>query len=139
MWPLEPTQRISLSHPDSPDAASLLPAEAWGERVDVLASLWDAGFTSVTDRGGSAPDVTIPHGQGPDLTTATGRDALIAALRGADWQETARITFEHPPCLTFESTADGKALNPHYCQHEASAELSGWDQEVIDAWDATAG
>lgn len=67
------------------------------------------------------------------------RDALIAALRGSDWQGTARITFEHPPCLTFESTADGKALNPHCSQHEASTELFGWGQEVIDAWDATAG
>ncbi|SMY10790.1 hypothetical protein [Brevibacterium jeotgali] len=139
-WPLEPTQRIALSHPDSPDVASFLPAEAWGERVDVLASLWGAGFTTATDRGGSAsPDVTLPHGQGPDITTATGRDALVAALRGVDWEGTARITVEHPPCLTFESTADGTALNPHDCQHEASTELSGWDQEVIDAWDATAG
>ena len=138
-WPLEPTQRVLLSHPDSPDVASHLHAEAWGERVDVLASLWDAGFTSVTDRGGSAPDITIPYGQGPDFTTAAGRDALIAALRGADWQGTARITFEHPPYLTFESTADGKALDPHYPQDDASTELYGWGQEVIDAWDATAG
>lgn len=138
-WPLEPTQRVSLSHPDSRDVASLLPAEAWDERADVIASLWHAGFTSVADRGVSAPALTIEDDQGPDVTTTAGRDALIAALRSADWQGTARITLERPPTLTFESTADGKALNPHYAQHDASTELSEWGQEVIDAWNATAG
>ena len=138
-WPLEPTERVSLHHPDSPDADSSLAAEWWGERVDVLASLWDAGFIDATERGESATDVTIHRGQGPDFTTAAGRDALIAALRGADWQANARITLEDSQHLTFESTADGKALNPHNPQGDASAELSEWAQEFVDAWDATAG
>lgn len=137
-WPFGPEGTVSVHHPDTPSDHPYFPAADWGDRVDLLASLWDAGFTSVRYSGSSDLTVRVSNRQGPDYTTPSGRDALIRTLREVGWPGTLRISLAEDPHPTFESTATGAAQNPYNSLHDRDDEPAGWGLEFIEAWDASA-
>ena len=138
-WPFGPEGTVSVHHPDSPSDHSYFRAANWDGHAGLLASLWDAGFTSVRYSGHSDPSVRVSHGQGPDFTTPSGRDALIRTLRDAGWSGTLRVSLAEDPHPTFESTATGTAQNPYNSLWGADDEPYGWGLAFIEAWDASAG
>ncbi|GAA4511722.1 hypothetical protein [Brevibacterium yomogidense] len=138
-WPFGPEGTVSVHHPDSPSDHPYFRAANWGDHADLLASLWDAGFTSVRYSGHSDPSVRVSHGQGPDFTAPSGRDALIRTLRDAGWSGTLRVSLAEDPHPTFESTATGTAQNPYNSLLGTDDEPYGWGLAFIEAWDASAG
>lgn len=137
-WPFAPADRVTIRHPDTPADNPHFDAGEWGERAELLASVWDAGFTSVRYSERGELSISVSSREGPDYTTAAGRDALIGALRGGGWTGTASISLQHGPHPHFRSTATGEAEDPRNSLAGEDDALSGWGLEFVEAWDATA-
>jgi hypothetical protein len=142
-WPLDPEERVEISHRDHRYYGAEFDAVEWGARGEIIASLWDEGFTAVrTGRGGrgSAFGLTIEDSAGPDVAQPAGRDALVRALRTTDWSGAATISVVRgEDSVTFTSTATGRAQNPYNGRRGTDVDPPHWGQEVVSAWDATAG
>lgn len=145
-WPLDSDATLTVQHADTPSSALSFDAQNWNGHADLVASLWEAGFTAVDNVGQSqTADValTIRDTTGPTFRHADGRDALVDALRSGGWTGTATITLASVSpsgTLTFDSTADGKATSTGGpSQRRTTNDLDDWAQEFLEAWDASAG
>ncbi len=140
-WPLDSRADVTLRHEQAAGTGSVFTAHSWPDHVGLLDALWEAGFTSV-----DAQEIThaadlrlrISRSTGPDPRTPQGRSALVDALRAGGWEGTAEILFTDEDHLSFYSTADGRAQEAANRLAGADRTPSGWEQEFLDAWDATA-
>ena len=141
-WLLDPEADIEVAHREHLYHGVQLEAPEWRERGELVASLWDAGFTAVRDTPGarsSAFGLTVSDSAGPDVTDAAGRDALVAALRGGGWSGEATITVDHgDDSVTFMSTATGRADRAYNGRRGTDADPPPWGEEILTAWNATA-
>ena len=84
--------------------------------------------------------LTVSDSAGPDVTDAAGRDALVAALRQGGWSGEATITVDHgDDSVTFMSTATGRADRAYNGRRGTDADPPPWGEEILTAWNATAG
>ncbi|SMY10789.1 hypothetical protein [Brevibacterium jeotgali] len=138
-WPLPQDTSVRVSHEDSSDYKAPFSADEWDEREPLLTDLWDAGLVDVAYRYGHEDvDTTLEIGPESEFSTPAGRDALVQTLRGVDWKGTARITLASGDMPSFTTTADGRAQNPHNTASGAEADVHGWGQEFVDAWNESA-
>jgi hypothetical protein len=64
----------------------------------------------------------------------------VRALRTTDWSGAATISVVRgEDSVTFTSTATGRAQNPYNGRRGTDVDPPHWGQEVVSAWDATAG
>lgn len=140
-WPLESDADVTVKHTSGAGTGSVFRAADWPDHIELVAGLWEAGFTSVdVEEISHAADLRIrlDRSTGPDPRTADGRTALVDALRTGGWDGTAEIIFADDDRLAFTSTADGTAQEAANRLAGAERTPRGWEQEFIDAWDATA-
>ena len=140
-WPLEPGADVTVRHTHGAGTGSVFRAADWPDHVGLVASLWEAGFTSVdVEEISHAADLRIRLGRstGPDPRSDDGRTALVSALRTAGWDGTAEIIFVDDDHLAFTSTADGTAQEAANRLAGADRTPRGWEREFLDAWDASA-
>lgn len=140
-WPLEPGAEVTVQHTHGAGTGSVFRAADWPDHVGLVASLWEAGFTSVdVEEISHAADLRIRLGRstGPDPRSDDGRTALVHALRTAGWDGTAEIIFVDDDHLAFTSTADGTAQEAANRLAGADRTPRGWEREFLDAWDASA-
>ena len=140
-WPLEPGAAVTVQHTDGAGTGSVFSAADWPDHVGLVASLWEAGFTSVdVEEITHAADLRIrlDRSTGPDPRTADGRTVLVSALRTGGWDGTAEIIFGDDDRLSFYSTADGTAQDAANRLSGADRTPRGWELAFLDAWDASA-
>ena len=141
-WPLPEDDSVEVGHVDHGHDSARFTAEEWQSRGELIASLWDAGFTALRTSGqirGTDFGLTVTEVAGPDVTRAAGRDALVAALREGGWHGDATITVAHgDDNLTFRSTATGRSDRAYNGREGSDAPPPQWGEKFLTAWNATA-
>lgn len=143
-WPLPDAVRLTVNNSDHPDDSATFPVAAWPAHADLLAALWDTGFTSVrmsTSVGGTGADfrLDVRPTDGQDLRSAASQDALIEVLRDTGWDGTALITLSTGGHPVFTATERGTAAGARMSLHGVDPKPAGWAEEFLDRFDATAG
>lgn len=143
-WPLPSEVTLTISNTAHPADSATFPVADWPAHADLLAALWDTGFTSVrmsTSVGGTGADfrLDVHRTDGQDLRSADSQDALIEVLRDTGWAGSALITLSTGGHPSFTATERGKATGARMSLHGVDPKPSGWATEFLDRFDATAG
>lgn len=111
------------------------------ENSSQLVEISRAGFLASIEGSAERPATVRVSSEtegAPDLTTESGREALVAALRRGQFEGRVRFSIEaadQPYTLAFTSTADGQAEDVQ----EPEDEYDAWSYPLVEAWNATAG